>query len=101
MSSSRETSETDRKGGWNKERFNEFKGVPWESVPGQGGDTRIKTRVNMPEETDRITVPVEGEETKFVTRRTRINNNDITKFGLTVGCNGRRAKHRSAIANPQ
>ena len=79
---------------WNKDRLNEFKGVPWEPVPGQGGDIRIKTRVNMPEETENITAPVEGEETNCVTRRTRINNNDIMKFGFTVGCNGCRAINR-------
>ena len=80
---------------WDISKFNEFKGVPWEPIPGREG-IEIKARVNVPREGGRPDPVMRGSEP--VPRRARITREDMRKMGFTVGCPGCRAINRGLPA---
>ena len=86
--------ETDK---WNLARFNDFKGVPWEPIPGREG-IELKCRVNVPREGAGVEAPMIGEDREPVHRRVRITREQVRMMGFTVGCPGCRAVHRGLPA---
>ena len=83
---------------WNLEEFNSFNGVPWEPVPGQPGQIELKSKVNLPADSEEITRGAVGEEQEYAPRRLRITRQDVEKFGYTVSCPGCRAVNRGLPA---
>ena len=74
--------ETDK---WDIGKFNDFKGVPWEPIPGREG-IELKCRVNLPQDRASIEPPMVGEDRPFVPRRVRITREQVRMMGFTVGC---------------
>ena len=72
---------------WDKEKLNNFQGVPWEPVPGREG-AEIKSQVEMrPIEgaPQRVLEPARRE---IIMRRSKITKEDVNNFGRTPGCHG-------------
>ena len=86
--------ETDK---WNLSQFNDFKGVPWEPVPGREG-IEIKCRVNLPRDRSGVEPPMVGEDRPLVHRRVKITREQVRLMGFTVGCPGCRAVNRNLPA---
>ncbi len=82
---------------WNEEQVKAVKGAPWKPVPGKEDGAEIRIRINFPAE-DRITRRPEFAEDVYNPKRTRIKEEDLKKFGHTVGCPGCRAKSRGLTA---
>ena len=53
---------------WCWEKFDAFRGVPWEPVPGRGG-IEVHTRVTMPRGEEEIGEPQKGTDKKITMRR--------------------------------
>ena len=87
---------SDEKERWQIGKFNSFKGVPWEPVPGDPS-TEIRVKVNMPS-TDGPPIRHDSGREK-VAYRFRIQRNDLQKHGLTSGCPGCRAVNRGEPAH--
>ena len=71
---------------WDISNFNEFRGVPWQPIPGVE-DSELKVRVSMPLTGD-ISKPTEVKPYTPVSRRSRITEDDICQCGATLGCPG-------------
>ena len=82
---------------WDLGKFNEFRGVPWEPVPGREG-IEIKARINMPRDREPVRPPMVGEEREAVPRRVKITREQVRTMGFTVGCQGCRAVNRGLPA---
>jgi len=82
---------------WNDEQVKAVKGAPWKPVPGKEDGAEIRIRINFPAE-GRITRRPEFAEDVYNPKRTRIKEEDLKKFGHTVGCPGCRAKSRGLTA---
>ena len=67
--------------------------MPWESYPRAGGGFKIKSRVRLPIDSERITINIEGKGER-APRRMSTPKKDLGKFGFTVGCAGCRAAYR-------
>ena len=75
---------------YNVQKFNGFRGVPWETTPGTKTDV-IGIRVQLPKEEGEPGAALAGEERMTSIRRFRIQDKDFEVIGLTVGCPGCRA----------
>ena len=82
---------------WNVSNFNEFKGVPWEPIPGREG-IEIRARVHVPSDREPLQPPMQGEERQVIPRRARITREQVRMMGFTVGCPGCRAVNRGQPA---
>ena len=90
----RKTTEKDR---WDYEHMNKIKGAPWEPAPGQG-DAEIKSKIRLPQ--DRANQIPEIREKEMVTRRVRIYQTHLDKYGVTAGCRGCEAMNRGSEHKP-
>ncbi len=90
-------SEPEEGGRWSNDIIDGFNGAPWEPYPGAGGGLAIESRVRLPVDNEKITFNIEGKD-EHAPRRVRIARKDLEKFGLTVGCAGRRLADRGATA---
>ena len=77
---------------WSVKTFDEFKGSPWEPIPGRSG-MEIRTQIVISEDSAPVTRPVVVRE-EFGPRRLHIRREDLIKFGSTAGCPGCRAMNR-------
>ena len=82
---------------WDLAKFNDFKGVPWEPVPGREG-IELKCRVNIPRDNSRLEPPMVGEARDPIRRRARITREMVRMLVFTVGCEGCRAINRNLPA---
>ena len=74
---------------WDRQNLDAMVGVPWQPTPGEEGE-EIKTKVNMPVDEGPINKPIVVEDKAPITRRARIEKDELKKFGYMVGCFGRR-----------
>ena len=75
----RKRSEEER---WNKEKFNEFVGTPWEPLPGQGEyGPELRIRVQIPEVPGDVSEPIQAGGRVYVPRWTRIMKRDLEEHG--------------------
>ena len=72
---------------WDQDRFNSFRGVPWEPVPGSGS-CKINVRVRAPRLSDEVREKLISEDRPYVARRFRINREDFKEIGHTPLCPG-------------
>ena len=73
---------------WNLERFNNFRGVPWATIPGYEQD-EIKSNIVLPEPKGQITPPEANlERPIYAPRRIALRQEDVIKAGFTKGCPG-------------
>ena len=82
---------------WNAEEFNEFKGLPWEPVPGSN-TMKIKVNVHVPRREGCLDDPVQGEPKGYAPKRFRITKKDFDSIGFTPLCPGCRAILRNLPA---
>ena len=80
-------SEEDR---WDADRFNAFRGVPWEPTPGSKS-CEIKVRIDVPRLKEDIRDRLTGEDRPYVARRFRIKRSDFDEIWFTPLCPGCRA----------
>ena len=77
---------------WNVSRFDVFRGVPWEPIPGIGGE-ELRTFVSLPVERS-SPEPMLRSIDDYVPRRFRIRKEDLERYGYIVGCPGCKAANR-------
>ena len=68
-----------------KDLLHRIQGVPWQSVPGRGGDD-IKVRIIMREDKEENTEGAAGRKEETVPRRVKIYKEDLKRYGYTIGC---------------
>ena len=85
--------ETDR---WRKKEIDEMIGVPWEPTPGQGL-REVKSRVHIAGVGSGEDIIPEPQVRQAVPRRMRFDDDDLNKYGFTIGCPGCNAKNRGNI----
>ena len=77
---------------WDAKKFDEFRGSPWEPVPGKTG-MKIRTQIVISEDSTPVTTPVVVRE-ELGPRRLRVRRDDLLRYGFTAGCPGCRAMNR-------
>ncbi len=63
-------------GRWCNDGGDGFNGASWGPRPGAGGGYQTKSKVRLPEDSERITVSIEGEG-DYAPRRMRITKKDL------------------------
>ena len=82
---------------WRSKDLSEIKGTPWQPTPGRDS-IEIKCKINMPSDESPITEPAQGHHEEGGVKRAKIFNNDLVRFGYTVGCPGCRASVQGKAA---
>ena len=72
---------------WSKGLFNEFKGLPWQPVPGRES-LEPPIKVTVPDEDRALLKPVEIQRRELIKLDFRINRSMVKDYGLTEGCRG-------------
>ena len=82
---------------WRRKEIDDMIGVPWEPIPGQGV-REVKSKVHIAGVGAGEDIIEEPQIRGATPRRIRIDEDDLQKYGYTLGCPGCKAKNRGNIA---
>ena len=81
---------------WRKKEIEEMVGVPWEPAPGRGMK-EVRSRAIIAGLGGGEDIIPEPQVRQAVPRRMRFDDDDLNKYGFTIGCPGCKAKNRGNV----
>jgi len=72
---------------WNLDQFNNFKGVPWETIPGHEAE-EIRSHILLPPPPGPLIAHPPQSQSIHPPRRMRLSQDDVIRTGITPGCPG-------------